>query len=118
MHNKSVFTTGEVADFLHIHQTTVIDWVDKGLLQSYKTPGGHRRIQRESLFKFLEEHNMPVPHILLKPSTTQIIDEAHRHVHEGFQIGPMSRPADATPVPKRAMFKDNSKRTRLGQRKV
>jgi len=64
MDHKSVFTTGEVADLLHVHQTTIIDWIDKKQLESYRTPGGHRRIQRESLLKFLQDHSMPVPNIL------------------------------------------------------
>jgi excisionase family DNA binding protein len=61
MDEKHVFTTGEVADLLHIHQTTVIDWAKKGIVKSYRTPGGHRRIQKEVLLNFLHEHKMPVP---------------------------------------------------------
>ncbi len=61
MHNKQVFTTGEVADLLHIHQTTVIDWAKRGYVKSYKTPGGHRRIEREALIKFLHDKKMPIP---------------------------------------------------------
>lgn len=61
MESKQVFTTGEVADLLHIHQTTVIDWAKKGIVKSYRTPGGHRRVQRDSLISFLHEHKMPVP---------------------------------------------------------
>lgn len=61
MDSKQVFTTGEIADLLHIHQTTVIDWAKKGIVKSYRTPGGHRRIERSSLLAFLHEHKMPVP---------------------------------------------------------
>lgn len=100
MHNKQVFTTGELSDLLHIHQTTVIDWVDKGLLTSYKTPGGHRRITRDALFKFLSDHNMPVPHVLIGNPPKNEENEKHRHLHEGFQVGiikstPANPPAKA-----------------------
>jgi excisionase family DNA binding protein len=61
MFDKMIYTTGEVANLLHIHQTTVIDWAKKGLVKAYTTPGGHRRIQRESLIQFLHSHKMPVP---------------------------------------------------------
>lgn len=61
MDTKVVYTTGEVADLLHIHQTTVIDWAKKGIVKSYRTPGGHRRIQRDELLNFLNNHDMPVP---------------------------------------------------------
>lgn len=61
MTSKLVFTTGEVADILHMHQTTVIDWAEKGIVKSYRTPGGHRRIQKESLLDFLHKHKIPIP---------------------------------------------------------
>jgi len=61
MDRKAVFTTGEVANLLHIHQTTIIDWAKKGLVINYKTPGGHRRIEKESLLTFLHNHKMPIP---------------------------------------------------------
>lgn len=97
MSEKKVFTTGEIANLLHIHQTTIIDWIDKGLLASYKTPGGHRRITRESLFLFLENHDMPIPNHLTKEPSNAKEDEAHRHGHEGFQIGPKTKPMEAFP---------------------
>lgn len=61
MEPKQVFTTGEVANLLHMHQTTVIDWAEKGIVKNYRTPGGHRRIERESLLDFLHKHKMPIP---------------------------------------------------------
>jgi excisionase family DNA binding protein len=61
MDSKHVFTTGEVADLLHCHQTTVIDWAKRGFVKSYRTPGGHRRIEKESLLTFLHSHKMPIP---------------------------------------------------------
>lgn len=64
MNTKQVFTTGEVADLLHIHQTTVIDWAKKGLIKSYKTAGGHRRIENPVLLRFLHDHKMPIPNEL------------------------------------------------------
>ena len=64
MNSKYVFTTGEVADLLHIHQTTVIDWARKGLVKSYRTPGGHRRIEKGALLIFLHQHQMPIPNEL------------------------------------------------------
>lgn len=114
MNNKSVFTTGEIANLLHIHQTTVIDWVDKGILSSYKTPGGHRRISRDNLMSFLDEHNMPVPNVLTKTSSNRSEDEAHRHVHEGFQIGPKQKPMDAyPPLPKNGGVRNVGKKAKL-----
>ena len=121
MDKKSVFTTGEVANLLHIHQTTVIDWVDKGLLGSYKTPGGHRRIMRESLFKFLDDHKMPVPHVLISEEAYTDEDEKHRPLHEGFQVNPysQSKPMEAfPPLPKKGGVRNSARKARLAKRKV
>lgn len=81
MDQKQVFTTGEVANLLHIHQTTVIDWAKKGLVKSYRTPGGHRRIQRENLLAFLHDHQMPIPEEMehhIKPTETPRLGEHRR----------------------------------------
>ena len=84
MHNKMVYTTGEVADLLHIHQTTVIDWAKKGLVKSYRTPGGHRRIQRDSLLTFLHSHQMPVPvELESKPKNSSDLSREYRRPRVG-----------------------------------
>ena len=118
MNRKAVYTTGEVANLIHIHQTTVIDWVDKGLLPSYKTPGGHRRISKESLLKFLDNHDMPIPHIFTEEPSNTEKEEGHRHLHEGYQIGPQSKPMDAfPPLPKSGGVRNTNKKSRLVQKK-
>lgn len=93
MDNKSVYTTGEAAKFLHVHQTTVIDWIEKGLIGSYRTPGGHRRIQRGALLQFLHTHRMPVPGSLKEgPGHVPLVGvEPERHVHDAYQMNPYGR---------------------------
>ena len=90
MESKQTFTTGEVADLIHVHQTTVIDWMDKGLMEGYRTPGGHRRIQREALLRFLATQRMPIPAPLRAGSshTPPIGVESERHVHDAYQMSP------------------------------
>jgi len=46
-------TTGEVARLLGLHRTTVARMCQKGLLRFILTPGGQRRILRDSLEAFL-----------------------------------------------------------------
>lgn len=53
-------TTYQVAKICNVHQTTVINWVKEGKLDAYTTPGGHRRIKREDLVKFVKKFNIPV----------------------------------------------------------
>ena len=55
------FTTYQISQMVNVDITTVIDWIDKGLLKAYKTPGGHRRVKWGDLVKFLKKYKMPIP---------------------------------------------------------
>ena len=44
--------------------STIVYWFDKGLIRGYRTPGGHRRIFRSDLEKFMNDHAMPLGHRL------------------------------------------------------
>ncbi len=52
---KIFCTTSEAAEVLSISVGTVQLWVDTGLLEAWKTPGGHRRITRESINRMLHQ---------------------------------------------------------------
>jgi excisionase family DNA binding protein len=56
--DKTVFTTHEVAKYLNVYTNTVIHWMNSGKLNGYRTPGGHRRILREELLKFIKNNHM------------------------------------------------------------
>ena len=70
--NKDIFTTHEVSKLLQVNPRSVINWIEQDLLNSYRTPGGHRRISREDLLAFLRyrpsefdrhlHHRNPRPH--------------------------------------------------------
>jgi excisionase family DNA binding protein len=55
---KSFCTTKEAATMLGVSVGTVQLWSESGLLQAWKTVGGHRRVIRESVEKLL--HKAPV----------------------------------------------------------
>lgn len=58
---KTVFTTGEVAEICQISQQTVIRCFDSGKLRGFRVPGSKfRRIPREALLEFMEAHQIPV----------------------------------------------------------
>lgn len=59
--NRDVFTTVQVANLCHVHQTTVINWVKEGRIKFYLTPGGHRRIRKSDLIQFFKDSKLPVP---------------------------------------------------------
>src|SRR5438067_2030518 len=58
-----ILTTSEVARLLGVATSTVQIWMESGAIQSWKTPGGHRRT-RLSLIQGLmhgEDTGQPVP---------------------------------------------------------
>lgn len=47
-------TLGEAARYLGVAQSTVRKWADMGRLETFKTPGGHRRFRRDDLDRFMQ----------------------------------------------------------------
>lgn len=61
MAKKSVFTTFETAKLCHVAPLSIINWVNAGRLPAFRTPGGHRRIRREDLIRFMRDGGIPLP---------------------------------------------------------
>ena len=60
MEPKQSFSTSEVARYCHVTPDTIRKWAEAGRIGVFKTPGGHRRIRREDLIRFLVENNIPL----------------------------------------------------------
>ena len=73
--NKDIFTTHEVSKLLQVNPRSVINWIEQDLLNSYRTPGGHRRISQEDLLAFLRKHQIPVPTALTAEKLKVLIVE-------------------------------------------
>lgn len=58
---KSFCTTREAAALLGVSVGTVQLWVESGLLEAWKTSGGHRRVVRESIERLLHKPDRPIP---------------------------------------------------------
>ena len=58
---KTFCTTREAADLLGVSVGTTQLWVENGLLAAWKTPGGHRRVMRDSVEKLLRVKVSPPP---------------------------------------------------------
>jgi excisionase family DNA binding protein len=68
-------TSHAIARIVSVSPSTVLAWIDRGLLPAYRTPGGHRRVERGALIRFLREHRMPVPTELAPLSRLLVIDD-------------------------------------------
>src|SRR6185436_5284748 len=71
MREKAVFTTFEAAKLCHVSPLSIINWVNASRLTAFRTPGGHRRIRREDLARFMRENGIPLPEELRDGSGRQ-----------------------------------------------
>ena len=55
------FTTEEVAGYCGVTRPAVVAWITRSLLPARKTAGGHRRVLRSDLARFLERQGYAVP---------------------------------------------------------
>ena len=70
---ETLLTSHQVGSLLQINPSSVVKWVNDGLLQAYRTPGGHRRIKTTDLLGFLRGHGMYVPQALRAVGPTRVL---------------------------------------------
>ncbi len=68
-------TTNQIAQLVGVSERTVANWVDRGHLDAFRTPGGHRRIKPEALRTFLEARGLEVPRALRAGGAVLIFTE-------------------------------------------
>jgi excisionase family DNA binding protein len=70
---KSFCTTREAATLLGVSVGTVQLWVESGLLQAWKTAGGHRRVLRDSVLGLL--HKKPTPGVPARRLRIMVVED-------------------------------------------
>ena len=74
--DKKAFGTYEIAEICQVTPATVGNWIEKGLLPTFTTGGGHRRVWTDDLARFLSSHNIPIPdQIKIHPPSFLIVDD-------------------------------------------
>ena len=79
---KTIYTTHEVSRLLHVNPRSVINWIEQGLVPSYRTPGGHRRIRHDDLLAFLRKHQIPTPASLVDGKFSVLIVDDEEEIIE------------------------------------
>lgn len=51
----ATITISEASDRLGVHENTVRNWIDRGLLHGYRTPSGRRKLRLESVERLERE---------------------------------------------------------------
>ncbi len=58
---KDIFTTFDVSRICQANIASIKNWIMKGYLKAFRTPGGHYRIEKKNLVTFLRKYRMPNP---------------------------------------------------------
>jgi len=75
-HNKTNFTTGEVAKICGLSQQTVIRCFDSGRIEGFRIDGSrYRRIPREGLVAFMKKNNIPLDRLSFKKKVLVVDDD-------------------------------------------
>ncbi len=91
------YGTLDVAKMLGVSAMTVVRWIDRGLIPAYRTPGNHRRIQRDDLKHFIRKMNFPMPAEFLadrwkvlavddEPEVLEVMTRAFRGKEDRFEV--------------------------------
>jgi len=56
-----ILTVFKASKYCNVSPQTIINWIEAGHIEAYKTVGGHRRIKRAHLEDFMKKQGIPVP---------------------------------------------------------
>jgi excisionase family DNA binding protein len=57
---ETLLSPKQVAEALGVSESSLKRWCDKGIIETQRTPGGHRRISLPSIVKFIREGDVPI----------------------------------------------------------
>lgn len=58
---EDILTVYKASQYCNVSPKTIINWIEAGHIEAYKTVGGHRRIKKSDLIAFMSRQGMPVP---------------------------------------------------------
>jgi len=58
---KELYVASELADICKVDLKTIHNWVDKGHLPAFRTPGRHLRFKAADVLAFVQKFGYPVP---------------------------------------------------------
>lgn len=58
---EDILTVFKASQYCKVSPKTIINWIESGHIQAYKTVGGHRRIKKADLLEFMNKQGIPMP---------------------------------------------------------
>jgi excisionase family DNA binding protein len=56
-----ILTVFQASKYCNVSPKTIINWIEAGHIEAYKTVGGHRRIKKSNLHGFMRKQGIPIP---------------------------------------------------------
>ena len=66
-----IFTVFQASKHCNVSPKTIINWIEAGHINAYKTVGGHRRVKKPDLEDFMRKQGIPIPQ-------EEVVDERKR----------------------------------------
>ncbi len=57
----AILTVFQASKYCNVSPRTIINWIEAGHIEAYKTVGGHRRIKKSDLQDFMSKQGIPIP---------------------------------------------------------
>jgi len=57
----NILTVFQASKYCNVSPKTIINWIEAGHIEAYKTVGGHRRIKKSDLENFMRKQGIPIP---------------------------------------------------------
>ncbi|MBI5479870.1 MAG: response regulator [Deltaproteobacteria bacterium] len=86
LQERELVTAREAARLIRTGHVSVLRWVESGLIEGYRTPGGHVRIRKTALVGFLRKQQMPVPKELVERVKLLVIDDEPHYLRALKQL--------------------------------
>jgi excisionase family DNA binding protein len=58
---EHIMTVFQASKYCNVSPKTIINWIEAGHIEAYRTVGGHRRIKRVDLEDFMKRQGIPMP---------------------------------------------------------
>jgi excisionase family DNA binding protein len=103
MHDDDLFTAPQVARICSTDLKTIHNWVNRGEMKFFRTPGRHLRFRRADVVAFLKKFGYPVPtgfaatrpHVMIIDRDEKSLKVLQRSLAKDLEVSVYADPLDA-----------------------
>ena len=70
---EGILTVFQASKLCNVTPKTIINWIDAGHIEAYRTVGGHRRIKRLDMEVFMRKQGIPIPDEMIESERKRIL---------------------------------------------